>query len=217
MLQARGKRFVWGIGVVAVLAVACETARNPGRIQRDLIPPTITLTAASDTEQIANGLQFTVTAGDNLGLKDIRLTYTGGYIAQTDTVFNTTVLSYSAATTITFPSNSGAGGLITIVGRATDGAGNFTESTIMIVLKNVQALKVFLVQPLNGDAASSGKYVPIEVIATQKSGIQKIGWRISPAGQTASIKDSLLNATAPFPDSIDFKDSVLVTGTSGTF
>ncbi len=58
---------------------ACETARNPGGVQRDLTPPTISLSnTVGDTQDIATGLQFTVDAVDNLALKTIRLTFTGG-------------------------------------------------------------------------------------------------------------------------------------------
>ena len=79
MRQVRVVRGWWGMVALAGLW-ACETARNPGGVQHDLIPPIITLTANADTEPIASGLQFTVDASDNLGLKDVQLTYTGGYI-----------------------------------------------------------------------------------------------------------------------------------------
>src|SRR5437867_4205307 len=145
MRQARGKRLFWGIGVLVASVWACETARNPGGVQRDLIAPTISLSTSSDTQQISSGLSFSIDAGDNLGLKDIRVTYSGGYIAQTDTVFNTTVTSVTIPAKVTFPANSGAGGFITIAARATDGAGNFTDATLVIFLSNVQALSVTLV------------------------------------------------------------------------
>src|SRR5438128_2011309 len=141
MRRVSGKRLFWGLGVLVATGWACETARNPGGIQRDLIPPTIVLTTSADTQQIASGLSFSVSAGDNLGLKEVRLTFTGGYLAVTDTIFNTTVTSFGRGVTVTFPPTSGAGGLITIIGRATDGAGNFTEDTLVIFLVNVAALR----------------------------------------------------------------------------
>src|SRR5690348_13827845 len=119
MPRVRVVRAWWGSIALIAGVWACETARNPGGIQRDLIPPTISLTTAADTQPIANGLSFSVTAGDNLGLKDIRLTFSGGYVAVTDTVFNTQVLTFSEGVTVKFPPTSGAGGLITIIGRAT--------------------------------------------------------------------------------------------------
>src|SRR2546426_1347963 len=217
MLQGRGVRALWGTGVLLAAIWACETARNRAGIQRDLAPPTISLTkTGSDTQDIAQGLTFSVSATDNLGLKDIRLTYTGGYIAVTDTVFFSTVTASSIPVHITTAALGSGGGLIRIVGHATDGAGNSAEDTLFIFLKNVQALRVTLLAPLTGAVAGNGKYVPIRVRAVQVSGIRRLGWIVSP-GQTASNGDSLVNAGPPFPDSVDFVDSVLVTGTSGFF
>ena len=196
MRQVRVVRGWWGMVALAGLW-ACETARNPGGVQRDLIPPVITLTANADTEPIASGLQFTVDASDNLGLKDVQLTYTGGYLAQTDTVFNTAVTTFNVGESITFPANSGAGGLITIIGRATDGAGNFAADTITIFLSNVQALTVTLLQPVPPAVASSGKNIPVQVEARQLGGIATLGFIITP-------RNAVVDPTTPPTDSVLF-------------
>ncbi len=220
MRQGRGLAAWWGIGVLGAAVWACETARNPGGIQRDLIPPTITLSKVKDTQDISGGLLFTVNASDNLSLKDIRLTYTGGYFAQTDTVFTAQTQSVAISKTITFPKNSGAGGNIQIIGRATDGAGNFAEDTIVIFLVNVQALKVLLIAPATGAVASPGKSIPVQVIAAQASGVRKVGFLVSPASAatnpTTPPFDSIVY-TAPFKDSVTFTDTLNVVATTGTF
>jgi hypothetical protein len=218
MLQGRGARAAWGIAVLLALVWACETARNPAGIQRDLNPPTISLTTAADTQGITAGLSFGVSATDNLGLKNIRLTYSGGYIGLTDTIFTSAVTALSYPVQIDFPPTSGAGGLIRIVGRVTDGAGNFAEDTLFVFLSNAQALRVTLVSPSTGAVAGQNKYVPIHVIAVQASGIRRIGWLVSPpTGQTARAGDSTVYPPPSFPDSVERVDSVLVTGTSGSF
>jgi len=176
---------------------ACETARNPGGVLRDVDAPVIVLSPAADTQQIAAGLSFTVNATDNLGLKDIRLTYSGGYIAQTDTVFNTAVTSYNQGTRVTFPPGSGAGGFITIIGRATDGAGNFSEDTIVVFLSNVQALAVSLVAPTAPALAATGKNIPVEVHAQQLGGIATVGFIIVP-------RAAVVDPTVPPSDSLVF-------------
>src|SRR2546429_7682986 len=123
----RRGRGLWGMCALAGALLGCETTRNPGGVQRDVVPPTIQLKTASDTQDIAGGLNFSVVATDNLGLKDIRLTYTGGFISQTDTVFT------SAVTTLTLHEKiapgSGAGVLIRNVGRATAGPAHFAAET----------------------------------------------------------------------------------------
>src|SRR5438128_80814 len=223
MRAGRSVRALWGI-VVCVAAIwggACETTRNPGGIQRDLTPPNITLTAVKDTEDIAGGLSFTVTASDNLSLKTIRLTYSLGYQAgPVDTIFITQTKSIAYTKTITFPANSGAGGNVMIVGRAIDGAGNFAEDTLFIFLANVQALKVLLIAPTAGAVASSGRNIQVQVVAVQNSGIRKIGFVTSPAGSvtnpTTPPFDSL-SFTAPLADSVMFTDTLTVLATTGSF
>src|SRR6266536_1880232 len=201
MRPVRGVGTWWATFALGLGAGACETARNPGNVQRDVIPPAIALSAASDTQQIASGLSFSVTASDNLGLKDIRLTYTGGYLGQTDTIFNSTVTSINLAKLISFPANSGAGGFITIIGRATDGAGNFAEDTIVVFLSNVQALKVNLLAPATGALASSGKRITVAVSAAQLGGIQRVGF-------TVVLRSAVVDST-PLP--INSADSVVYT------
>src|SRR6266567_5351103 len=196
MRQVRPSRSWWGIVALAGLW-ACETARNPTGRQSDLIPPTITLTTSADTQQIGSGLQFTVTASDNLSLKDIQLTYSGGYIAQTDTVFTQATTTFNQTVNITFPANSGAGGLITIVGRATDGASNFATDSITIFLSNVQALTVTLLQPVPPAVASSGKNIPVQVEARQLGGIAILGFIITP-------RNAVVDPTTPPTDSLVF-------------
>src|SRR5213080_4322547 len=196
MRQVRPSRGWWGMVALAGLW-ACETARSPSGSTCDLIPPVIQLTASADTQPIASGLQFTVTASDNLSLKDIQLTYSGGYIAQTDTVFTQTTTTFNQAKSITFPANSGAGGFIKIVGRASDGAGNFATDSITIFLSNVQALTVTLLQPVPPAVASSGKNIPVQVEARQLGGIATLGFIITP-------RNAVVDPTTPPTDSVLF-------------
>src|SRR5207244_185095 len=196
MRQRRGVRG-WCVLVALAGAVgACETARNPGGVLVDRISPTIALSAA-DTQQIANGLQFSVDASDNLGLKEILVTFSDPTIGQTDTIFNTTVTSFNRSTKITFPANSGSGGSITITGRATDGAGNFTQATTVVFLSNVQALTVDLLAPTAPAVASTGKNILVQVHAQQLGGIATIGFIVVP-------RAAVVDPTVPPTDSLVF-------------
>jgi hypothetical protein len=226
MPQRRGVAILWVTIVLALAGWACESSRAPGGFQPDLVPPTISLKSgktrpAIDTQLIAGGLNFTVTATDNLALNDIRLVFAGGLIDTTDTIFSNQALKAATLPVhMVFPATSGAGGLIHIVGRATDGAGNFAEDTIFIFLSNVQALKVFLLAPGSGAVASTGKGIPVEVVAQQLSGIRKVGFIITPdaAATNPTIPpDDSIGYTIPYPDSVDFTDTITVVATTGTF
>jgi len=212
---------LWSIGALALAVYACETSRRLGGIIPDTQAPLIKLTnTAGDTQDIAGGLRFNVQASDNLALQDINLTFSGGFISVLDTIFNTQVKNYTVARTITFAPNSGAGGLIKIVGRATDGAGNAAKDSIIIFLSNVQALRVRLVLPSPGALASTGKGIPIDVIAVQRGGIRKIGFLVSPptsvTNPTKPPNDSSM-FSAPLADSVEYQDTVVVIPSSGTF
>jgi hypothetical protein len=214
---------VMGLCVLALglWMAACETTRNPGGIQRDVQEPAILLTnTAGDTQDIAGGLRFNVQAVDNLALKSVNLRFSGGLIGTLDTTFTGQVKAYAVGRSLIFDPNSGAGGGITIIGRATDGAGNFAEDTLFIFLSNVQALRVTLLLPQAGALASQGKGIPVHVQAIQNSGIAKIGFLVSPANAvtnpTVPPNDSIV-FTRPFADSVEYVDTLVVQLPTGTF
>lgn len=221
MRHARRGTVLWGC-VVSVLALwGCETTRNPGGIQRDLTEPQIVLTnTAGDTQDIGGGLRFNVSAVDNLALKSVNLRFSGGLIGTLDTSFTGTVKTYAVGRTITFPGGSGAGGNIMIIGRATDGAGNFAEDTLFIFLSNVQALRVTLISPQPGALASQGGGIPVDIQAVQNQGIAKIGFLVAPrtsvSDPTTPPIDSIM-FTAPLADSVEFVDTLIVLPSTGTF
>jgi hypothetical protein len=228
MRQARRGTALWGTVVLALAIWGCETTRNLGGIQRDLTEPTIDLTVAGpDTQDIQGGLKFNITAVDNLGLKSIRLTFSsgcrpecGGSTGVIDTTFTSQVLTYNSARTITFPANSGAGGGITIIGQATDGAFNSAADTIFIYLRNVQALQVTLVSPQPNAVASQNRGIAVHVEANQNGGIAKIGFLVSPStavtNPTVPPNDSIIFLGAP-NDTVVYIDTVIVVAGTGTF
>ncbi|HYX81406.1 MAG TPA: hypothetical protein VE714_03370 [Gemmatimonadales bacterium] len=220
MRLIRRSTAVLSLASLALAVYACETARNIGGVQRDVTAPVISLSTTKDTQDIANGLTFSVSAVDNLGLKSVDVTFSGGLFGSLDTTFTSQVKTYAVGHTLTLSASSGSGGLIQLVGRATDGAGNFSEDTIFIYLQNVQALRVRLVLPSPGALASTGKGIPVDVIAVQAGGIQRIGFIVSPAASvtnpTTPPSDSILYAP-PFADSVEYQDTLVVVPSSGTF
>src|SRR4029077_19081204 len=142
------------------------------------------------------------------------------YIAQTDTVFTSATTSITIGEHISFPGNSGAGGLIKIVGRASDGAGNFATDSIFVFLSNVQALQVNLLAPATGAVASTGKNITVSVEAKQLGGVQRVGFIIVPRSAvtdpTTPPTDSLVFTTS-FPSDTTYTDTLSVLATTGTF
>src|SRR6266571_963665 len=221
MRLVRGSTAILSIGSLALAVYACETTRRIGGVQPDTQSPVITLTnTAGDTQDIAGGLRFNVQANDNLGLKTIDLRFSGGLNGVLDTIFHTAVTNYNVAHTLTFGANSGNGGNITIIGRATDGNGNFAEDTITIFLSNVQALQITLISPTAGAVASQNRSIPIEVRAIQNSGIAKVGFLVNPrssvSNPTTPPNDSIV-FLGTLQDTVDYTDTLTVLAATGTF
>jgi hypothetical protein len=221
MRHARRGTVVWGAVVAALALWGCETSRNIGGVQRDNVSPTIVLSnTAGDTQDIAGGLHFNVSAVDNLALRTVSFIFSDPTIRRLDTTFTGTVKTYAAAPTINFSAGSGSGGPIQIIGRATDGAGNFSEDTIVIVLSNVQALLVTLVSPTAGAVASQNRNIPVQVRAIQNSGVAKIGFLVTPrsavSNPTVPPNDSIMYLGV-LPDTADYTDTLTVLAGTGTF
>src|SRR6267378_3249592 len=221
MRLVRGSTAILSIGSLALAVYACETTRRIGGVQPDIQSPIITLTnTAGDTQEIAGGLRFNVQASDNLGLKTVDLSFSGGLNGVLDTIFRTAVTNYTVAHTLTFGANSGNGGNITIIGRATDGNGNFDADTITIFLSNVQALQVTLISPTAGAVASQNRSIPVEVRAIQNSGIAKVGFLVNPrsavSNPTTPPNDSIV-FLGTLQDTVDYTDTLTVLAATGTF
>jgi len=221
MRLVRGSTAILSIGSLALAVYACETTRRIGGVQPDTQSPILVLTNTSgDTQDIAGGLRFNVQANDNLGLKTIDLIFAGGLNGVLDTIFRSAVTNYTVAHTLTFPANSGNGGNITIIGRATDGNGNSASDTISIFLSNVQALQVTLISPTAGAVASQNRSIPVEVRAIQNSGIAKVGFLVNPrsavSNPTVPPNDSIVFLGA-LQDTVDYTDTLTVLAATGTF
>jgi hypothetical protein len=198
-----------GVAAVAIVLVAAgcnEAALSPG-VQQDFVPPTVSITTGADTVDISQGLNFTVTAGDNLGLKNLSVNLEGGVIATVDSTFTSAVTSISVPFDVTFPAGSVAGGWVMITAQAVDGALNGATALDSIFLKNAAALLVTLLNPTDGAVTSEGKDLLVRVRATQRDGIKRVGYLfegIISGGDSSGTKQLAL------PDDTTFIDTLTI-------
>jgi hypothetical protein len=198
-----------GVAAAAIVLVAAgcnEAALSPG-VQQDFVPPTVSIATGGDTLDIAQGLNFTVTAGDNLGLKNLSVSLEGGVIATVDSTFTSAVTSISVPFDVTFPSGSVAGGWVKITAQAVDGALNGATALDSIFLKNAAALLVTLLNPTDGAVTSEGKDLLVRVRATQRDGIKRVGYLfegIISGGDSSGTKQIGL------PDDTTFVDTLTI-------
>ena len=166
---ARFGRVALTLSSLAAL-VSCNEQRLPSGIVPDDIPPTASIESSVDTVDINQGLQFTVSTTDNVGLKTVNVVVTGAVVFSFDTTFTSPVLSYSKIFNITIAAGA-AGGPITINLTVTDGAGNDNSASRTIsVFDPVPPTQVLLL-PSSGAAFGAGDTAIVVVRTSDPSGV----------------------------------------------
>jgi hypothetical protein len=195
------------VAATALVAAGCnEAALSPG-VQQDFIPPTVSIATGGnpDTVDISEGLQFTVTAGDNLGLKNLSVTMEGGVIATVDSTFTSAVTSISVPFDVQFAEGSVAGGWVKITAQAVDGALNGASALDSIFLVNAAALLVTVLNPSDGAITSAGKDLLVDINATQRDGVKRVGYLfdgIITGGDSSGTKQVALPTDTTFRDTL---------------
>ena len=195
-------------------AIACNEQQFQPGVVRDLTAPVVIIDKAADTVSVQNGLSFSVSATDNLGLKTLSIELTGGVLASIDSVFSTQVTSIVVLVDSQFPVNTTAGGMVIITATATDGAGNASETqTDSIFLENEDALIVTLDKPASGATTAPGKSFPVAVSASQRDGVSVVGYFTE--GQYVT-RDSIVPSTTSADTSGEWTVAVPDTTSLGT-
>ncbi|MEX1050753.1 MAG: hypothetical protein WEC54_04315 [Gemmatimonadales bacterium] len=195
------------LALALLVLSACNEQRIGTGIERDQVAPVAqVIKTAGDTLTVTNGIQFAIGAADNLGIRSIAVTLSGGYTASFDTTFTSAVTTFQWDFTIPLPANTTAGGVIVITADVTDGNNNTAQAVDSVVLTNPAALNVVVLRPSPGAVSSAGLGVVVEIRATQRDGIQRVGYVTSGVVITA---DSVVFGS-PYPDTALFVDTLTV-------
>lgn len=192
---------------MVLVATGCnEAALAPG-VQPDFTPPNVSIATGGnpDTLDIEGGLRFTVSAGDNLGIKNLTVRMEGGVSLTLDSTFSSQVTSITLPINVQFPSGSVAGGWVLITAQVVDGALNGATAVDSIFLKNAAALLVSLLNPTDNAVTSEGKDLLIRVRATQRDGIRRVGYLfegVISGGDSSGTKQLALPSDTTFLDTL---------------
>jgi len=133
-----------------------------------------------DTIDVNNGLQFSVSAADNLGLKSLSISLTGGYTGQIDSRSDRPY-QQTLPRPHQLPKNTSAGGKVLIKVTATDGKLELVRRPGLDRTDQQGTRYRYPVRPLTGAVTSAGKQVLVQVNAHQNKGITRsAGFRQGP-------------------------------------
>ncbi|MCH8143341.1 MAG: hypothetical protein IIA55_01320 [Gemmatimonadetes bacterium] len=135
-------------------------------------PPTVSISLADTLVNVNRGLQFTVSASDNISLLTVGWSVTGAATFDTVVTFTETTTSFSSDVTITqFTSGS-----FEITATATDASGNeATPDTATARVFDLQLATFVLPDPAGAiQAVRVGDSVRVQLQATNSDGLGKI-------------------------------------------
>lgn len=191
--------------LIATAMVACTEQQFRLGFERDITPPSVAIVKSSgDTLDVTLGILFTVNAADNLGLKNITITMTGGFLGTIDTTFTAAITDIALGVSIPLPSNTTVGGTVVIQATVSDGNSNTAATTDSLFMINLEALLVSVIQPPTGQVTGPGVQMPVQIRATQTAGIRRVGYVVF---GNVTAADS---ANYPLLDTAFFDDTLLV-------
>ncbi len=205
-MQVFSMRSLLLLGCAASLtgALACGDSVTEG-ITGDSNPPALDL--AGQVSGLDTVLAFSADARDNLGLKTISVSVTGGVAFTFDTTFTSAVTSMSIPFKLNVPRSVPAGTTVTVVGFATDGSGNRSApDTLRLAVGNVVPPDARIISPANGSIAVIGKSIVLSLMGTTGLRVRSLGYRTS--GVLTTADSSLF--TTPLKDSVSISDTLTI-------
>ncbi len=193
---------------VAMLASACDGDELVDPPFRDEIKPRVTLAKGNYTADSL--LPLSLNAQDNIGLKTVRVTLSGGLTATFDTTFNTSVQAFDLGLTFTVPAGAALGS--TVIARAivSDGANNTSDTArLVLTVGNLTPPIAEITSPTAGSPVVVGKSLVISLSGRARYKVRSLGYVVSGAW---SYADSAL-FTGGMRDSVAFLDTLTIPDT----
>ncbi|MBD0324678.1 MAG: hypothetical protein ICV72_15030, partial [Aldersonia sp.] len=192
------------LAVAAVLGASCTDMESIDP-QRDNGNPSIDLTPSTAPD---SSIAFNVLAADQIGIKYVDITVTGGVTARFADTLRTTVTTFTRSYNVPVPPSVPPGTNVLVTAQATDGAGNRSAiDTLNMATGNVAAAGIVITSPMSGSQAVSGKSLVLSISARSPLKLRWVGYQVTGAFTAA---DSTSVATVPMRDSVLILDSLAV-------
>jgi hypothetical protein len=197
--------------VFAAAVYACSDSTGSS-VTADSNAPSVSLTKMSSADSI---VAFSVGVKDNLGIKSIHVSVTGGLVRTFDTTFTSANTDVTIPFQIIAPSSVPKGSPVFVTASAIDGAGNKSPvDSLSLTVGNLAPPDVKITSPASGTFAVVGKSIIVSV--SGKSGVRIKSLGLSATGAVTRSDSLLFNS--PLRDSVAFQDTLVIpaTATPGT-
>ncbi|MBP6771905.1 MAG: hypothetical protein KA154_02840 [Gemmatimonadaceae bacterium] len=170
---------------------------------RDAVKPRVSM--AKGVSQTDTALVLSVNATDNVGLKTIRVRFSGGVAAAYDTTFTSSIQAANLALTVRVPSSAPLGATVNVQAIAIDGATNMSDTaSLVMTVGNLEPPQALITSPAAGSPVVSGKALVLSLSARARYKVRTLGYAITGAYNT---RDSILYG-APLRDTVAVLDTL---------
>lgn len=172
---------------------------------RDTVKPRVSITKG---QNVADSLlQFSITAKDDIGLKAIRVSLSGGFTASIDTTFSSALQEFTYNVTARVPASAPLGSTVIVASLAEDGAGNASDTaSLVLTVGNLTPPTAVITSPATGSPVVTGKALVVSLSGRAQFKVRTLGYLTSGAFRAG---DSI-GFTAPLPDSAAALDTLVV-------
>lgn len=200
------------VAAAAILAGACSDASTgPGGDLSDKSPPTVHLAKGGTT--LDSVIAFQVEVKDNLGIKSIKVSVSGGLTMSFDTTFTTASTAAIVPFNISVPRSIPLGTPVVVSAYALDGALNRSPTdTLNLTVGNVPPAEVRVNSPANATTAVAGKSIVLSLSGRSAVKVRSIGFRAT--GSFATVDSSIFSS--PLPDSVSVLDTLAIPANAPT-
>jgi hypothetical protein len=195
------------LGVILVTS-ACSGDAVIDPPFRDVVKPRVSLAKGNVSSDTI--LPVGVSARDNIGIKNIHVTVTGGLIATYDTTLTSASTALDIAVAFKVPATAPLGSTVNIRAIVTDGAGNQSDTArLVMTVGNLAPPTAVVTSPAAGSPVVVGKSLVMSLAGRARYKVRTLGYVIKGAYNFA---DSV-QFSSPFKDSVAVLDTLVVPDT----
>ena len=174
MSSAQVSRLAAGLAAAVAIAAAIACSDSSAGLTTDKSAPTVSLAKVASPDSI---VAFTVGVKDNIGIKTIHVSVSGGVAKTFDTTFTSANTDVTIPFDIIAPASVPRGSPVVVTATATDGAGNASPvETLVLSVGNVPPPEAKITSPVAGAFAVIGKSLVVAVRGKANTKITALGY-----------------------------------------
>ena len=199
-----------GLTFLVAFAAACSSDDSPTEGFGDTGRPIVEATATTGGPDSI--VAFTVKARDNLGVKLVGVTLSGGITAVAADTMRTAQTEVTKSYSFTVPSGVAPGTPVVVVASAMDGAGNVSlNDTLTLSVGNLEPPSIKVTSPAPGTVVVVGKSVVLALSGRSALKVRALGYE---AAGAATGADSTM-FSSPLRDSVATLDTLTIPADAG--